>query len=107
MFPGNMKNMGKLLKEAQKAQERVQEEIAALRLEGTAGGGVVTATVDCRKNLVGLVIAPEALEDKDPQMLADLVLAAVSDAGRRIDAEVEKKMGGLAASLGLPPGLGF
>lgn len=107
MFPGNMKNMGKLLKQAQQAQERIQQEIAALRVEGTAGGGVVSATVDGKKNLVALVIAPEVLEDKDPQMLADLVLAAVSEASRRVDAEVEGKMGGFAQSLGLPPGLGF
>ncbi len=107
MFPGNMKNMSKMLKQAQQAQERMQQEIAALRAEGTAGGGVVTATVDGKKNLVALVIAPEVLEDKDPQMLADLVLAAVNDAARRVDAEVEQKMGGFAQSLGLPPGLGF
>jgi DNA-binding YbaB/EbfC family protein len=107
MFPGNMKQMGKILKQAQQAQEQMQAEIAALRLEGTAGGGVVTATVDGKKNLVALLIAPEALEDADPQMVADLVLAAVHDAGRRIDDEVEKKMGALQSMLGLPPGLGF
>ncbi len=107
MFPGNMKNMGKLLKQAQKAQEQMQEEIAALRMTGTAGGGVVTATVDGKKNLVELVIAPEALEEPDPQMIADRVLAAVADAAKKVDDEVERKMGAFSSMLGLPPGMGF
>jgi DNA-binding YbaB/EbfC family protein len=107
VFPGNMKNMSKMLKQAQQAQERMQQEIAALRAEGTAGGGAVSATVDGKKNLVALVIAPDVLDDKDPQMLADLVLAAVADAARKVDGEIETRMGGFAQSLGLPPGLGF
>lgn len=107
MLGGNMKQMSKMLKQAQQAQEQLQNEIAAMQREGTAGGGVVTATVDGRKNLVSLVIAPEALEDADPQMVADLVVAAVADASRRIDDEVERKMAAFQSSLGLPPGLGF
>ncbi len=107
MFPGKMKDMGKLLKQAQRAQEQMQEEIAALRLDGTAGGGAVTATLDGKKNLVALVIAKDVLEDPDPQMVADLVIAAVAEAGRKIDDEVERKMGALTSMLGLPPGMGF
>jgi nucleoid-associated protein EbfC len=107
VFPGKMKDMGKLLKQAQKAQEQMQEEIAALRLDGTSGGGVVTATMDGKKNLVALVISPEALEDPDPQMVADLVIAAVAEAGRKIDEEVERRMGAFSSMLGLPPGMGF
>lgn len=109
MFPPGMKNMNmnKLLAKAQQAQEQMQNDIAALRETGTAGGGVVTAELDGKKNLVGLVILPEALEEPDPQMLADLVLAAVADANRKIDAAVEKKMAQLTSMLGLPPGFGF
>jgi len=99
--------MGKMLQKAQKAQARVQEEIAALRVEGSAGGGLVKVTVDGQKNVLELVIAPEALEDADSVELADIVLAALSDGQRRIDAEVEKKMGALAGMLGLPPGMGL
>jgi DNA-binding YbaB/EbfC family protein len=108
MFPGgNMKNMNKLLKQAQQAQEQMQQEIAALQIEGTSGGGVVKALLDGKKNLVALTIAPEALEDSDPQLVADLVIAAVADANRRVDDEVEKKVGALSSMLGLPPGMGF
>lgn len=108
MFPGgNMKNMNKLLRQAQQAQEQMQQEIAALQIEGTSGGGVVKALLDGKKNLVALTIAPEALEDPDPQMVADLVIAAVADANRRVDDEVEKKVGALSSMLGLPPGMGF
>ncbi len=87
-------NINKMLKDAQRAQEKMQEEIAALRCAGTSGGGVIRAV-------------PEALEDPDPAMVADLVLAAVNDAQRVVDAEVQKKMSALAGMMGLPPGFGF
>ncbi len=104
MFPGKM---GKMLQKAQQQQAKVQEEIAALQLEGTAGGGVVKATVDGQKNVLGLVIDPEVLDEPDAEMVADLVLAAIGDAQRRIDEEVQRKMERLAKSLGLPPGMGL
>ena len=105
MMPG--KKMGKMLAQAQKAQEKMQQEIAALRMDGTAGGGVVKATVDGEKALLDLEIDPSVLEDGDATMVADLVLAAVSDAQGKIDGEVQKKMQSLAGSLGLPPGMGL
>lgn len=104
MIPGNL---NKMLAKAQKAQEQMQTEIAALRAEGTAGGGVVKATVDGQKNFLALSIAPEVLEDKDPAMLADLVISAFHDATRQIDAETKKKMSSMMGMLGLPPGMGF
>ena len=100
-------NINKMLKDAQRAQEKMQEEIAALRCAGTAGGGVIRAVCDGNRNLVELTISPEALEDPDPAMVADLVLAAVHDAQRVVDAEVQKKMSTLAGMMGLPPGFGF
>ncbi|RMG45516.1 MAG: YbaB/EbfC family nucleoid-associated protein [Acidobacteria bacterium] len=102
----SMGKMAKMLQKAQQAQQQVQQEIAAMQREGTAGGGVVKAVVDGHKNLLALTIAPEVLEDADAEMLADLVVAAVSDAQRQIDREVERKMSSLAGMLGLPPGLG-
>jgi DNA-binding YbaB/EbfC family protein len=109
VLPGNMnmKKMGKILAQAQQAQEQAQTEIAALRITGSAGGGVVSATLDGAKNLLALVIAPEVLEDRDPELLADLVLAAVNDAAHKVDDEVAKRMGALSSMLGLPPGMGL
>ena len=105
MFPQG--KMGKMLQKAQKAQAKVQEEIAALKLDGTSGGGMVKATIDGEKHVIDLVISPEALEEADAAELADLVLAAISDGQRAIDAEVRKKMDSLANMLGLPPGMGL
>ncbi|UCF68604.1 MAG: YbaB/EbfC family nucleoid-associated protein [Acidobacteriota bacterium] len=102
----SMGKMGKMLKKAQQAQQKMQEEIAAIQREGSAGGGVVTAVVDGQKSLLALTIAPEALEEPDPTMIADLVIAAVSDAQRRVDEEIERKMAALTGMLGLPPGHG-
>jgi hypothetical protein len=99
--------MAKMMQKAQKMQAKMQEEIAALRIEGTAGGGAVTATVDGSKTLLSLEIAPEVLEDGDAAMAADLVLAAVGDAQRRADEEVQQKMSALSGAMGLPPGLGL
>lgn len=104
MIPGNL---NKMLAKAQKAQEQMQAEIAALRAEGSAGGGAVVAQVDGSKQLLGLTIAPEVMEERDPQMLADLVIAAVHAAHDQIDAETKRKMGAMMGALGLPPGFGI
>ncbi len=99
--------MAKMLRRAQEAQEKVQAEIAAMEVEGSAGGGAVTARVDGNRTLLSLEIAPEVLEDGDAGMLADLVLAAVNQAQRKAEEEAAKKMEALTRMLGLPPGLGF
>ncbi len=99
--------MAKMLRRAQEAQEKVQAEIAAMEVEGTAGGGAVKARVDGNKNLLSLEIAPEVMEDGDAAMLADLVVAAVGQAQRRAEEEAGRKMEALTRMLGLPPGLGF
>ncbi|MBP7148861.1 MAG: YbaB/EbfC family nucleoid-associated protein [Acidobacteria bacterium] len=104
MKPGNINQM---LKKAQKAQEQIQAEIAAMRVDATAGGGAVRAVVDGQKNLLELTIAAEALEEPDPAMISDLVLAAVSEAQRKAEDEAGRKLGALAGMFGLPPGLGF
>lgn len=100
-------DIGKMLQKAQQAQAKLQEEIAALTAEGSAGGGVIKATVDGSKTLTGLMIAKEVLEDSDPEMLADLVIAAVADAQRRVEEQIQKKVGSMTSAMGLPPGFGF
>jgi hypothetical protein len=95
-------NPQKLMKQLQQAQERIQQEIAALRIEASAGGGMVKVTMDGQKNLVALTIDPEVVSKDDVEMLQDLVRAAVNDAARRVDEAVQEKIGGLTGGLKIP-----
>jgi nucleoid-associated protein EbfC len=99
-LPGNMQNM---MKQAQQMQARMQEEIAQIRVEASAGGGMVTITMDGQKNVIACKIDPEVAGDVE--MLQDLVLAACNDAVKKVDEESQRKMSGMLGGLGLPPGL--
>jgi hypothetical protein len=98
-------NIGKMMKDLQKMQAKLQEEIDTLEVEGTSGGGVVTARMNGKKQLTGLTFSPEAITPDDPGLLQDLVLAAVNEAGRKIDAEIQRMTQGLAGGLGGFPGI--
>jgi len=99
-MPGNMQAM---MQQAQKMQEKLQAEVAQIRVDGTAGGGMVTIKMDGHKNVLGVKIDPEVAGDVE--MLQDLVLAASNDAAKKVDEESQKKMGGMLGGLGLSPGL--
>ena len=99
-MPGNMQSM---MKQAQQMQEKLQQEIALIRVEGSAGGGMVTVKMDGHKNVLGVKIDPEVAGDVE--MLQDMVTAAFNEAARKVDDESQKKMGGLLGGMGLPPGL--
>ena len=92
----------KLMKQLQQAQERIQQEIAALAIEATAGGGMVRVTMNGEKQLLSLTLDPEAVNKDDVEMLQDLVLAAVNEAVRKVDAAVKEKVGGLAGGMKIP-----
>ena len=92
----------KLMKQLQQAQERMQQEIAALEIEATAGGGMVKVAMDGHKNLRSLTIDPEVVSKEDVEMLQDLVLAAVNEAARKVDAAVQEKMGAMTAGMRIP-----
>ncbi len=92
----------KLMKQLQQAQERMQAEIAALVVEATAGGGVVKVAMDGQKQLVSLKIDPEVVSKDELDMLQDLVLAAVNEAGRKVDEAIKEKVGGLTGGLKIP-----
>ncbi len=92
----------KLMKQLQQAQERVQAEIAALVVAATAGGGVVKVEMDGQKQLLSLKIDPEVVSKEELEMLQDLVLAAVNEAGRKVDEAVQEKVGGLTGGLKIP-----
>ena len=111
MIPGGgQPNMQQLLQQAQKMQQDLaaaQQELAEASVEGSAGGGLVKATVTGAGELKGLVIAPEAVDPEDTETLADLVLAAVRDANSAAQDLQQQKLGPLAQGLGGMPGMPF
>ncbi|HEX5566256.1 MAG TPA: YbaB/EbfC family nucleoid-associated protein [Streptomyces sp.] len=111
MIPGGgQPNMQQLLQQAQKMQQDLaaaQQELAEASVEGSAGGGLVKATVTGAGELKGLVIAPEAVDPEDTETLADLVLAAVRDANGAAQELQQQKLGPLAHGLGGMPGMPF
>lgn len=98
-------NLGHLMKQAKQMQEelaKTQAEIAELRVAGTSGGGMVTATVTGTGDLASLTIEREVIDPEDPDMLVDLVIAAVQDAQRKAKTEAEGRLGPLTQAFGLP-----
>jgi len=96
-------NMQAMMKQAQQMQERMQQEIAQIRVEASAGGGMVTISMDGHKNVLGVKIDPEVAGDVE--MLQDMVLAACNEAAKKVDEESQAKMSGMLGCVGLPPGL--
>jgi DNA-binding YbaB/EbfC family protein len=99
-MPGNMQA---IMKQAQQMQERLQQEIAAIRVEASTGGGMVTVKMDGQKHVLEVKIDAEAAGDVE--MLQDMVLAAFNEAAKKVDEESQSKMGGMLGGMGLPPGL--
>jgi hypothetical protein len=92
-------NMQKLLKQAEEMQERMQRDLADTVVEASVGGGIVAVRMDGHKHLLSVKIDPEAMDPEDPEMLEDLVLAAVNEAVRRTDEAVRSKVGSFAGRL--------
>ena len=102
MGGGNMNNM---IRQAQKMQQdmlKAQEELEAKTYEAGAGGGVVSATVSGKKELVSVTIDPEAVDPDDVEMLQDLIVAAVNEALRRASDDASSQMSKLTGGLNLP-----
>src|SRR4051812_48289892 len=103
MGPGGQPDMAQLLKQAQKMQQQLaaaQEELAETEVTGSAGGGLVTATMTGTGELTALTIAPAAVDPDDLETLQDLVVAAVRDASRAASELTAERMGPLAGGLG-------
>lgn len=99
--------LGGLMKQAQQMQEnmkKMQEQLAAVEVEGQSGAGMVKIVMTCRYDVKRVTIDAGLLQD-DKEMLEDLVAAAMNDAVRRVEATVQEKMAGVTAGLPLPPGL--
>jgi DNA-binding YbaB/EbfC family protein len=99
-LPGNMQQM---MRQAQQMQEKLQQDIALIKVEASAGGGMVTVTMDGQKNLLSVKIEPDVAGDVE--MLQDMVLAAHSEAIKKVEDETKQKMSGMLGGMGLPPGL--
>ena len=96
-------NMQQIMKQAQQMQEQLmaaQAQLAEMTFEGSAGGGMVKAVVRGTNDLVSVEIDPSVIDPSDPEMLGDLVVAAVSAAMRAAAEAAESEMGGLAGGLG-------
>jgi DNA-binding YbaB/EbfC family protein len=95
--------MQQMMRQAQQMQEKMQQEIALIKVEATAGGGMVTVGMDGQKNMLSVKIDPEVAGDVE--MLQDMIVAAANEAVKKVDAEIQQKMGGMLGGMGLPPGL--
>ena len=99
-FPGGF-NIEQMMKQAQVMQQKMQKEMEELRVEASAGGGVVTVQMKGNHEVTGLRIDPEAVKEGDVEMLQDMIVAAVNEGNRKVDEAMKGKLGGM-----LPPGLG-
>lgn len=95
-------NINQVMKQAAQMQERLQKQMADMRVEASAGGGMVTVVVDGSKQIQSLKIDPEVVSKEDVEMLQDLIVAAVNDAQRKADEQLSKQMGGMMGGLKIP-----
>jgi DNA-binding YbaB/EbfC family protein len=99
-------NIGQMMKQAQMMQEnmrRMQEQLGSIEVEGLSGSGMVKITMTCKHEVRRVSIDPSLTADRE--MLEDLLVAAINDAARKVEATVAEKMGSLTAGMGLPAGL--
>ena len=100
-LPGGF-DLNQMMRQAQEMQERLQREMQEIRMEASAGGGMVTVAMAGSKELLDVRIDPEAVKDGDVEMLQDMVVAAVNEASRKVDEKLKGKLGSM-----LPPGMGL
>jgi hypothetical protein len=95
-------NIKQLMKQAQQMQEQMQRQMGSIRVEGTAGGGMVKAEMNGNKELLSITIDKEAVDPDDVDMLQDLVKAAVNEAARKVDEEMQSSMGAMTGGMKIP-----
>ena len=92
-------NIQKLMRQAQQMQEKMQRELGELEVEASVGGGMVTVKMSGHKVLQSVAIDPEVMDPQDPAMLQDLILSAVNEAARKVDEELQRRLGAIGAGL--------
>ena len=95
-------NLQKMLKTAKEMQEKLQKELAEIRIEGSSGGGMVNVILDGTKSLISIQIESEVVNKDDVEMLQDLIMAAFNDAGAKVDENLSQKLGALGPGLKIP-----
>jgi nucleoid-associated protein EbfC len=95
-------NPKKMMQQVQQMQEAMARQMSELRVEGTSGGGMVKATMDGHKNLLGVTIEKDAVDPNDVEMLQDLVVAAVNEAARKVDESMQSSIGAMTGGLKIP-----
>jgi DNA-binding YbaB/EbfC family protein len=98
----NVMDLQKMLKSAKEMQDRLQKELADLRVDGSSGGGMVTVVLDGHKVLQSIRIDPEVVNRDEVEMLQDLIVAAFNDGAAKVDESLASKLGGLGAGLKIP-----
>jgi nucleoid-associated protein EbfC len=91
-----------MMKQAQEMQARLQKQMGEMRVEATAGGGMVTVVITGTKQLQSITIDPEVVSKEDVEMLQDLIVAAINDANRKVDEQLGQSMSGLMGGLKIP-----
>ncbi|MFL6246685.1 MAG: YbaB/EbfC family nucleoid-associated protein [Thermoanaerobaculia bacterium] len=95
-------NPKKMMQQVQQMQEAMQRQMSELRVDGTSGGGMVKATMDGHKNLLGVSIEKDAVDPNDVEMLQDLVVAAVNEAARKVDEAMQSSIGAMTGGMKIP-----
>ena len=95
-------NIQQMMKQAAQMQERMQKQMAEMRIEATSGGGMVTVVMNGSKQVLSLKIDPEAVSKDDVEMLQDLILAAINDGSRKADEAMSQQMSGLMGGMKIP-----
>jgi DNA-binding YbaB/EbfC family protein len=99
-----MRNLQQMMGQMQKMQQELQQRLETVRVEASAGGGMVTVQMNGNKKLLSIRIDPAAVKESDVEMLQDLVQAAVNEGLRKVDDSLKEVLGGLAGGM-LPGGL--
>ncbi len=95
-------NIQQMMKQAQQMQDRLQKQMAELRVEATAGGGMVSVVMSGQKQVLSLKLDPEVVSKDDVEMLQDLIVAAINDAHRKVDEAMSEQVGGMMGGMKLP-----
>ena len=95
-------NIQAMMQQARQMQEQLQKQMADLRVEATAGGGMVTVVMSGTKQVQSIRLDPDVVSREDVEMLQDLIVAAINDASRKVDEQLGQQMSGLMGGLKIP-----